>query len=76
MCLGHRAYPWYLIHEVVVRVWSVSFPLRRARGWLAVQWLFVLAVTLLAAGTLYALVEHPDEFATPGGEGKLVGFSG
>lgn len=59
--LGHWSYAWYLIHEVCVRLWvhSVQAPVGTVAT--VLTWLLLLALSLLAAGVLYTLVEHPAE---------------
>lgn len=54
--LGHWSYAWYLVHEIVFRLWNhyVSAPL-------LVSWLVPLTASLAVAGALYTYVEHPAE---------------
>jgi peptidoglycan/LPS O-acetylase OafA/YrhL len=59
--LGHWSYAWYLIHEVCVRVWLHEVPAPTGTVAIVLTWLFLLAITLLAAALLYTLVEHPSE---------------
>ncbi|MBT2392082.1 acyltransferase [Streptomyces sp. ISL-1] len=59
--LGHWSFAWYLIHEVVIRVWLGK--LGRPEGVLdtAQVWLVVIVVSLALSACAYHWVEHPLE---------------
>ena len=59
--LGHWSYAWYLIHEVVIRVWRFELPRPEGLGDTLLTWAVLLLLTQAAAGALYTLVEHPAE---------------
>lgn len=59
--LGHWSYAWYLIHEVIIRLWLDLGPRAEGTGVVVLHWLFLLVVTVTAAAGLYHLVEHPAE---------------
>lgn len=59
--LGHWSYAWYLIHEVVVRVWRFELPRPEGLGDTVVVWGILLVLTQALAALLYTTVEHPAE---------------
>lgn len=59
--LGHWSYAWYLIHEVVVRVWEFERPRPVGIVDTVTDWVVLLLLTQAIAGLLYTCVEHPAE---------------
>lgn len=59
--LGHWSYAWYLIHEVVIRVWVHERATGTDLADRVATWLVLLLLTQTAAALLYTLVEHPAE---------------
>ena len=59
--LGHWSYAWYLIHEVVIRVWVHERTAGTGLPERLLSWLVLLALTQAAAALLYTFVEHPAE---------------
>lgn len=59
--LGHWSYSWYLIHEVVIRLWSHFSGAQTGLFARVLAWGSLLALTLLAAALLYTVVERPAE---------------
>lgn len=59
--LGHWSYAWYLIHEVVIRLWRHLVGQPSATGMTVMIWALLLALTLGCAWALYTWVERPAE---------------
>ncbi|WP_175412330.1 acyltransferase [Streptomyces sp. TRM64462] len=59
--LGHWSFAWYLIHEVVIRVWVGVWGRPEGLAATAQAWLTVLAVSLTVSAAAYCWVEHPLE---------------
>lgn len=59
--LGHWSYAWYLIHEVLIRVWVHLMPEPTGMVPTLGQWVALVVLSLLAAAALYHWVEHPSE---------------
>ncbi|MHC3392184.1 acyltransferase family protein [Streptomyces lavendulocolor] len=59
--LGHWSYAWYLIHEIVIRLWLGHFGRPAGPVGTAAVWCLVLAVSLTLSACAYHWVEHPLE---------------
>ncbi|WP_344366870.1 acyltransferase [Streptomyces gobitricini] len=59
--LGHWSYAWYLIHEIVIRLWLGHFGKPVGLIDTALVWLLVLAASLTLSAAAYLWVEHPLE---------------
>lgn len=71
--LGHWSFAWYLVHEIVVRVWVHHRPEAVGLAATAAAWTVLLVLSLAAAGLLYAFVEHPAErFLRARGPGRAA----
>ncbi|MFV2117917.1 hypothetical protein ACE14D_05535 [Streptomyces sp. Act-28] len=59
--LGHWSFAWYLVHEIVIRLWLGAHG--RPEGVVATArvWLLVIAVSLALSAAAYHWVEHPLE---------------
>ncbi|MEV1051222.1 acyltransferase [Streptomyces sp. NPDC049887] len=59
--LGHWSFAWYLIHEIVIRVWLARYGRPEGLPETAMVWLVVIAVSLALSACAYHWVEHPLE---------------
>ncbi|GBP98870.1 acyltransferase [Streptomyces spongiicola] len=59
--LGHWSFAWYLIHEIVIRVWVARHGRPEGVPDTAVVWLVVIVVSLALSACAYQWVEHPLE---------------
>ncbi|GGU43724.1 acyltransferase family protein [Streptomyces lavendofoliae] len=59
--LGQWSYAWYLIHEIVIRLWLGYAGAPAGPSGTAVVWSLVLLVSLALAAGAYHAVEHPLE---------------
>ncbi|MCZ7457364.1 acyltransferase family protein [Streptomyces sp. WMMC940] len=59
--LGHWSFAWYLIHEIVIRVWVANHGRPKGLSDTAMVWLVVVAVSLALSACAYRWVEHPLE---------------
>ena len=59
--LGHWSFAWYLVHEIFLRVWVYVLGHPAGLAHAAGTWAVIAATSLVAAGLLYRLVEHPAE---------------
>ncbi|TLQ43112.1 acyltransferase family protein [Streptomyces marianii] len=72
--LGHWSFAWYLIHEIVIRVWVARHGRPEGASDTAVVWLVVIAVSLTLSACAYRWVEHPLERRLRGsGPGAAAG---
>ncbi len=62
--LGERSYAFYLLHQLVLRIWARAYGqhIKLTSGLTGVLWfLLLLAVAVAAASTLFSVVEVPWE---------------
>ncbi|GAA4899208.1 acyltransferase family protein [Streptomyces coeruleoprunus] len=59
--LGHWSFAWYLIHEIVIRVWLGAHGKPHDLPHTALAWMAVITTSLAFAAAAYHWVEHPLE---------------
>ncbi|MEU2185206.1 acyltransferase family protein, partial [Streptomyces thermolilacinus] len=59
--LGHWSFAWYLVHEIVIRLWLGAHGRPVGLAATAGVWLLVLAASLALSAAAYHWVEHPLE---------------
>uniref|UniRef100_UPI002156623B protein kinase domain-containing protein n=1 Tax=Streptomyces fradiae TaxID=1906 RepID=UPI002156623B len=59
--LGHWSFAWYLVHEIVIRLWIGTYGRPVGLTATAGVWLLVLAASLAVSAAAYHWVEHPLE---------------
>ncbi|MEV5443665.1 acyltransferase [Streptomyces sp. NPDC052644] len=59
--LGHWSFAWYLVHEIVIRLWLGAYGRPVGLAATAGVWLLVLAASLALSAAAYHGVEHPLE---------------
>jgi peptidoglycan/LPS O-acetylase OafA/YrhL len=59
--LGHWSYCWYLLHGIVIQVWSSSDIARGGLGGEIVAWTTIMVVSLALAGAMFHWWERPAE---------------
>ncbi|GAA2120225.1 hypothetical protein GCM10009759_68910 [Kitasatospora saccharophila] len=59
--LGNWSFAWYLVHEITFRPWLHHYGHPAPGLPTATTWLLLLTTSLILAGTLHHLVEHPLE---------------
>ncbi|MFF8384743.1 acyltransferase family protein [Streptomyces kanasensis] len=59
--LGHWSFAWYLVHEIVIRLWTGAYGRPEGLAATARVWLLVIAASLALSAAAYHWVERPCE---------------